>query len=998
MSDNTQPSGQGPSDTRRWVWPLSVGLVFLIALAIRVLKGVSWEFSLDSDLATVQIMIKHVAEGLDYPVFFYGQPYMGSFETLITGMLCRVFGTTSLVIALASALFGTLALPFIYLWGRAAGGKRAGLLAMAYCAVGSSTYFSFTVIPRCGYASMFVCGLITVWLATRIAAGRSEGRPVSMLNYLGMGLAAGLGWWANQLVVPFLAAAALILLPTLGKRNGWPGVFVAAGAFVVGCSPWWLWNLSHEWQSVSYFTTSTQKWSILFGLRCAGQAFRSLFEVQRGLWQNNIQFLLLIGLIAGFFLLWLRDMTNRWSREQAAARWAAVIVCAFNIYLYARTDYGCPPEPRYLIPMFPAVAIMLAVSADWVVRRFGFVIGLLLFALAMPKHLYVLPSMFENKAAERALWMEVEENSPRIAALCDGVCIGGGEWNWINFASREVLIAPMMPKDRYNPRTVRAELADRPAYFSGFGRVETFVRNTAGSCRHTNLADGIVVTYGLAPPPADWDYVRAADIVECRDDGGADFRTALADRDLGTGWATTVEPGKPVSLTYAFDKPVDLCGIRFLTPDDRGPHQLTIEGQSAEDGEWFTLLPKTGAPFFFWSGPFPIYNGIQFFPEFRFSSPAGGVRRIRLTLQPVDTPYHPWIGDILLLRKAPAADTRPLTVDACADALKTNGVNHFYGPRWLVNRLAARGTGSGIAVRAPSIFQCSMYDLPAYDSRNPYPLVLRDTTGFLMDPRDVPGSRAVLEQLNLEWEESALGPYALIVVRKPDPDGDAANHPALCWTELGCFANDAVWYRKAKAERLFGKAVPSATNRIDLLSQAVTSYPTHQPARQALIAALTAAGRADDAAAHEAELKSQTVPGFPARVRFANGVELLGLSFPSRDVKIGGEFAVEYFWKRPPALRRTPGVFVHFRNTETVFQDDHRLLEKTPKHELEKQPFDEVFVERRIIKVPPSLSPGDTISAVRIGLLDGGRRVRPETDATVESEAIVVPVSLTAQP
>ena len=676
-----------------------------------------------------------------------------------------------------------------------------------------------------------------------------------------------------------------------------------------------------------------------------------------------------------------------------------VLVFVVNIVLYARSDYGCPPESRYLMPLFPAVAVMLGITADWVLRRFRFPYGLLLFALVVPKHVYVLPMMFDHTGPERILWQAVERDAPKIAALCDGVCVGDWDHNWINFASREVLTVPSLPKDRYVPRTIRGEVAARPAFFAGFGRVETFVRDPAGTYQQTNLASRITVTYALTPPPSDWDYVNSSNIVEMRDNQGADFRAVLTDWNVGTCWSSSVKPGEPVTLTCTFDTPENLCGIRYLTPDDLGPHRLRIEGQLSAGGDWITLMPTTHPTFFFWSGPYPAVNGIQFFPEFRFNTPSGGVRRLRLTMDPAETTYRQRIGEILLLRKAPGQDATLPTIEDCENAVRRHGVKKFYGPRWLVSRIAARKDDVATITRAPSIFQRSINDTTEYDSRDPLPILLGETTGFLMDHRDVPRSRAVLESLHLEWEETPLGSYTLLVVRRPNPESDAANYPTLCWTELGCFANDLTPFRKVRAQRLYEKAIQSETDKVDALAQALQFYPDHQPAREALVSALEKAGRRDEAVSNADVLKTLTVPERPARARFDNGVELLGLSLPSRDVEIGGIFTVVYFWKCPPTAKiRDLNVFVHFRKEETEFQDDHPLLEEVPKRELEYQPFDEVFTERREIAIPSTLSPGDYTYTIRMGLFDRRGHLRPTTDLKTESRGILLPVSLTVKP
>ena len=992
MERETQQPGSQPSRSTDWIW-VTVGT--LVAFGLRVLKAFSWQYAADSDTGIVQLMAKHMVEGRDLPVFFYGQPYMGSLEPAFSALMCRLFGTTSLMVALSTAILGTLSVPLVYWWGRSAGGRRVGLLAMIYCLVGSDSYFFYSVVPRGGYMTMLVGGLLTLCLALDISRRYSENRPASLWKYLALGLTAGLAWWSNQLVVPFLATAALVLLPTI--RKGWVGLGMAAAGFVIGSAPWWGWNCFHQWQSISYFTTSSKNWPFSTGLLNAWGAFCGLFEINPNHWLKTIRLVLLMTLMAGFVLLWIQGLLRRTDRPYAAGRWAAILVSMILILLYARSDYGSPPASRYLMPMFPAVAVILGVSIDGLIRRFRYPIGLAVYLLALPLSLYTLPSMFKTVAAERSFWTAVEQDAPHVATLCDGVALGDWEWNWLNFAGREKLTVSMVPKDRYVPYNVRGELAEQPGFVEDYARVNTFIENTGASCMQTNFAERLLFTYAVTPPPSDWNYVDAAELTDLQDDQGTDLRAALTDSDFGTGWTSTVEPDHPHHLICTFQHPVDLCGLRYITPDDRGPHRILIEGQTSPQGEWIPLLPKTNPTMYFWSGPYPKFSGIQFFAEFRFSSPPGGVIRIRITTAPSDTPYDQRLGEVFFLKKAASPEGSVPTVNACREVLQQKGVKFFYGPRWLVSQIAAQYPRDEIVTRAPTVFQWTIQDVADYDSRNPYPLQLLDTTGFLMDSRDAPRTRATLERFHLSAEETPFGLYTLFVVRPPGLEHDAVNYPVLAWTELGCFATDPVLYRQAKAQKLYERSLLGGTNRIELLTEALQSDPGYQPARKALIAALTAVGRAPEAAKQEAELKAQTIPEIPAQIRFPNGVEFLGFTFPSHELKAGGEWTVLYYWKFPPSVwRKGPNVFVHFRgNGETKFQDDHPLLADISHAEIDGQPQDKIFTERRQLKIPATLATSDSIQCIRLGLCDENHRLCPKTEFQVENRAVLVPVSLT---
>ena len=106
-------------------WSLLIGGLIVLGVVARVYKAWTIQFSPDSDHGVVYLMAKHMAEGRDFPAFFYGQPYMGSLEPACGALMCRLFGVSSFQVCLGTVLAGIALLPLLYMWGREAGGKRA---------------------------------------------------------------------------------------------------------------------------------------------------------------------------------------------------------------------------------------------------------------------------------------------------------------------------------------------------------------------------------------------------------------------------------------------------------------------------------------------------------------------------------------------------------------------------------------------------------------------------------------------------------------------------------------------------------------------------------------------------------------------------------------------------------------------------------------------------------------------------------------------------------
>ena len=165
-------------------WLLVALILMAIGLVLRIWKAWTGHLSPNSDFAIVCLAAKHMVEGVDLPVFFYGQPYMGNLESSVAAILCRVFGlvVSGFTTNLAPALTGALLLPLVYLWAKDAGSRRAGVLALLFCIVGSDTNFHYAVAARGAYMATMVCGVLSLWLAARIAATISRGEKPGILS------------------------------------------------------------------------------------------------------------------------------------------------------------------------------------------------------------------------------------------------------------------------------------------------------------------------------------------------------------------------------------------------------------------------------------------------------------------------------------------------------------------------------------------------------------------------------------------------------------------------------------------------------------------------------------------------------------------------------------------------------------------------------------------------------------------------------------------------
>jgi predicted membrane-bound mannosyltransferase len=103
-----------------------------------------------SDEATVGLMAKHIASGTNFPIFFYGQNYMGAFEAYMAALLFAAFGVSLFTLKLVPTIFSIVLLFVVYFVAKRMFKARVAILSTALVAVPSAFFFSWALKARGG--------------------------------------------------------------------------------------------------------------------------------------------------------------------------------------------------------------------------------------------------------------------------------------------------------------------------------------------------------------------------------------------------------------------------------------------------------------------------------------------------------------------------------------------------------------------------------------------------------------------------------------------------------------------------------------------------------------------------------------------------------------------------------------------------------------------------------------------------------------------------------
>ncbi|GAC1303466.1 MAG: hypothetical protein NVSMB27_43000 [Ktedonobacteraceae bacterium] len=248
-------------------------------MIVRVWLTVHTQGVVAGDEAVVGIQAEHILRG-EHPIYYYGQPYMGSLAAYFIAFIFLITGPSVWALRIEPTL---VALVLVYLTWRFSAALadaahlsgRAKTLFMVIATLVAAFPPLFDVIEemgaKSGYVEAFTIMLWLLFCAFRLTQRwRDNASPRELaLRWAGIGFLVGLGFWINPLVVYAYVAIALWIgyyviselvrprrqavtkprLVTLKQAL----LFVRAlPAILIGFAPGLYWGAQNQWQNIGY--------------------------------------------------------------------------------------------------------------------------------------------------------------------------------------------------------------------------------------------------------------------------------------------------------------------------------------------------------------------------------------------------------------------------------------------------------------------------------------------------------------------------------------------------------------------------------------------------------------------------------------------------------------------------------------------------------------------------------------------------------------------------
>lgn len=946
-------------------YKILAAVLLLISALLPLYLAWSMQHAAVMDATVPLIMSKHFAEGREFVPFYYGQAYMGSFESLLGSVFCRIFGVSAYAAYMGTTSLAMITPVLVFRLCRATGGIRAACIAMPLLWVHSATYCHYSIVPRGGYMALVVFGLLLLLAVTRCIKdltkdGRQTGRVWISLFFAG--LFAGLAWWSNQLSIVYLIAATLVVLPWSLRivRNG--SVFAGVIGFFLGSAPWWVWNAQNEWATFA-FGQSFSSISVAQGW----ESLRAVVPLVLGCdpWPSTLQAIRL-AIIFAFAAVSIRTLFTQESRErgvQGRVIFAAMLVSVGALgFIYLRSHFALLHATRYLFPLIPASVFFVALGAEsFLMARRLRLIALVGLVVVLPPALLWIPHMHETLERDEERRATGRDLADTLNREGYSVVMAGPHKNPVAFYSMERLRIADFPMNFYAPYDREAAQAPQ-VFLDDFRAINYFLEVTDSQWRLRRLA-GTKVIDAIKPPSGMGSELASQDSPTITIPGqNADLSKELHDRVLDNGWVGRLPADSDWTVECSFPTPNQLSSVRFPGIGNTVPDTLAVRVKYAEENTWTEIHPPGPITGWFWSAGRVMYRGASYELQRGFKKKKS-IAAIRFVFRSEES-HRFRLPEIIW--HVPDVATAPLPrLDDLVHEISSLDVESLYAPRGLVDLLYDK-VGDKVRLSPPSYLTREVEQLREIDSSEIDTVQGRGHVGFLVPEQRVETNISALKTKGLRIRESVtVDGWTILVAELPADHDLVENRWPLAWSEMGLF-------------RLSGD--PRAANRAVELLQRAKHVPS-EPERKRILE------RVDELAP---DLRKPPLP----IARFQKGIDLVAVE--ATPTGSPNTVKITYTWRMDTHTNVRPlAVFVHvFQGDTLLTQDDHAFAEVLDQDAVLSQPYKMVRPVVRTLALPQGVPPADL--AIKLGIVQPEAKERLKVTSPYRDSKKSIRFSFTA--
>ncbi|HLH62515.1 MAG TPA: hypothetical protein VKV20_12595 [Ktedonobacteraceae bacterium] len=226
-----------------------LALIFIATLVRFILISYNWPVT-NSDEANMGLLARHIAYNGEWPIFFYGLPYLGPLEGYIAAPLFHLFGPSTFTLRLGLLPFYPLFVICMYYVTRLLYTRKLALFTLVLFCFGSAEILTRQLkavgeYPETLFFAAFISFVVS-WLVLSYHSIDEHSRTTAqrIFIYGVLGLVVGLALWVDFLILPFLASGAVLLLLFCRRElRSWAGLCLLLG-IVIGAFPLIYYNVT----------------------------------------------------------------------------------------------------------------------------------------------------------------------------------------------------------------------------------------------------------------------------------------------------------------------------------------------------------------------------------------------------------------------------------------------------------------------------------------------------------------------------------------------------------------------------------------------------------------------------------------------------------------------------------------------------------------------------------------------------------------------------------
>lgn len=334
---------------------LIVSGITLSALILRIIFLAVNPPLIDADEAVVGLMAKNIANGNDFPFYFWGQHYMGALEAFCVAFFYKIAGPSVFWLKLVPALFWYLSIPIMYLLWRQVSDRPVALSAALLTIFPGYFLSEWISKARGGYSEIVFLGALVLYLYSTY-----ENHVNKKLLLFIIGVLNSIAFWVNAQSISFIMPIAVHYV--LSEKYDLKTYFIRMLQIFSGFSPMLLalayYDLTHELGFLSFLLRGHKETYFLTRITSnVANLFSDAFPVLIGSyypWTHDIILPIVSYLVYVAFLISLVYFGYNIFRKRVNLKeskwlffWSFVLLLTY--YVISRFGALIPREPRYLI-------------------------------------------------------------------------------------------------------------------------------------------------------------------------------------------------------------------------------------------------------------------------------------------------------------------------------------------------------------------------------------------------------------------------------------------------------------------------------------------------------------------------------------------------------------------------------------------------------------------------------------------------------------------------